>query len=191
MANLKSDSDDDSITVLKQKWRSRLKQIRLSIDPNRSEHASKDACSWLIKECKNAPLVLSFASFGSEINLWPFNEELAKEKRLVLPRIVNRQLQLFQVSTISQLERHSLGFLEPDLISCSPIDFSLIEISLIPALGFDLQTKFRLGYGRGYYDRLLSTNISIPTWGIGFVEQAAKNLPHSLQDIPLKQIFLF
>ena len=186
MANLKSD-----LSALKQQCRCQLKKIRQAVDPKRRKQASVQACLQLSNWTQSTGLILSFANFGSEINLWPLNQKLASEGRLVLPRLENEQLCLFRVTHISHLERGASGLLEPSISHCLPIDFSLIEIALIPGLGFDLKTKNRLGYGKGNFDRLLASAFSAQTWGVGFLEQAIENLPHDSQDIPLKQIYLY
>lgn len=183
--------NSSSIFDLKQRWRIHLKKIREELPFIRQEQASLKANQKLSERCKKACLVLSFASFGSEINLWPFNQELIREGRLVLPLIVMETLQLFRVNDFNQLEIQHWGILEPKASICSPVDISLIEIALIPGLGFDLKTKHRLGYGKGYYDKLLKKKYSLYTWGIGFLEQAVERLPYSKNDIPLDQIYLF
>lgn len=194
MENQKFNSPHSPLTIaaVKQQWRELLKKLRQNLSADRRIKASIHACQQLGKLCEAAPYVLSFASFGSEINLWPFNQELASQGRLVLPRVeVDTTLQLFQVSDFNQLELHRLGMLEPKISECPLIDDSLIPIALIPGLGFDRETKYRLGYGQGYYDRLLKEMISVETWGIGFLEQGVKDLPYTYHDIPLKEIYLF
>jgi 5-formyltetrahydrofolate cyclo-ligase len=190
MASPKSDSPS-AIAALKQQWRQRLKKICQELSIERRAQASAQACQGLSKSCQAIRFVLSFASFGSEINLWPLNQELAKEGRLVLPYVTEENLLLFQVAHLSHLQPHRWGMLEPKISICPPVDPSLIEIALIPGLGFDLKTKYRLGYGKGYYDRLLASASSMQIWGVGFVEQAVENLPYSKEDIPLHQILLF
>ncbi len=190
MASLKFDSPD-SIAALKQQWRHRLKKRCLELSIEKRKQASAQACHFLKKSCQAARFVLSFASFGFEISLWPFNQELAAEERLVLPGIKEEKLLLFQVTHLSHLESHQWGMLEPKISVCPLLDISLIDIALIPGLGFDLKTKHRLGYGKGYYDRLLASSSSMQRWGVGLLEQAVKNLPYSQEDIPLHQIHLF
>lgn len=192
MANPKFNSHPPSIVDLKQQWRQRLKDIRQGLNPQRRQEAAAHACLQLKQWCQSTDLVLSFSSFGSEINLKAFNQQLAKEGRLVLPKMMGeQQLQLFRVTDFSHLELHRWGIFEPKTFGCPSIDISLIKIALIPGLGFDLKNKYRLGYGLGYYDRLLSNTTSTKTWGIGFLEQAIENLPYTTQDIPLNQIHLF
>lgn len=180
-----------NIAALKKSLRKHLRSIREEIDPVRKKQASILACETLPTLCHQALFILSFASFGSEIDLWPFNEALLTEKRLVLPRMRDVALHLYQVPNRDALEKHPLGFLEPIPSLCNPIELSKIDIALIPALGFDLKTNIRLGYGKGYYDRFLSQKKSTQAWGIGFQEQAVENLPFENHDQPLDKIILF
>lgn len=189
MANRKFNSP---IAAAKQQWRARLKKICQELPPDRIQEASLHACQQLSKMCLSNRLILSFASFGSEINLWPLNQALCDEGRLVLPAVSDEKgLLLFLVTHLNQLEPHRWGMLEPRISVCEQVNPSLIEIALIPGLGFDRKTKYRLGLGQGFYDRLLASASFAQTWGIGFLEQAVEGLPYSLHDIPLDQIYLF
>ncbi len=53
----------------------------------------------------------------------------------------------------SALERHPLGFLQPRA-DAPAVPLERIDVALVPGLCFD-HGGARLGYGRGYYDRLL------------------------------------
>lgn len=191
MENQKFDPQEP-IAASKQQWRLRLKKIREELSMERSHQGSVKACQVLEIKCQKAHFVLSFASFGSEINLWALNQKLCEERRLVLPLVTKeRELLLFHVTDLSQLKPHTFGMLEPQSSICDPINPSLIEIALIPGLGFDLANKHRLGYGGGSYDKLLKSNGIIKKWGIGFLEQGAIHLPFIDKDVALDEIFLF
>jgi 5-formyltetrahydrofolate cyclo-ligase len=65
-----------------------------------------------------------------------------------------------------------------------------ISCILVPGLVFD-KNNYRLGYGLGFYDKLLK-NKKCPTIGIGFFEQLFKDsLPIEEHDIKLNQVMLF
>lgn len=178
--------------VKKQDLRSHLKKIRIALPPRRREEGTREANEYLREKCQVFPLVLSFASFGSEIDLWPLNRILASEGRLVLPRIIKGELQLHLINHLTDLKIHDLGMLEPDPILCPLANVSSIALALIPGLGFDRETLHRLGFGKGSYDKFLATApTSIETWGIGFLEQAIKPLPYTKYDVPLHAIHLF
>ena len=62
------------------------------------------------------------------------------------------------------------------------------DVMLIPSLAFD-KDKFRLGYGKGYYDRFLSKNIKenndILKVGVAFSFQKNHKLPINQNDVKL------
>lgn len=122
------------------------------------------AAKLCLEKLKSRGRILSFSPIGSEIDLNPLNEFLKAEGRL---------------------------FLVPYKID-SLIQFPLTQIDciLVPGLGFDRE-MFRLGYGKGYYDRFLSEAKDIPTIGVGFKEQYCEELlPRDPWDIPVKELFL-
>ena len=66
------------------------------------------------------------------------------------------------------------------------------DVILVPCLAFD-QRGFRLGYGKGFYDRYLGKylkkNKNIETIGIGFSFQKYKKIPTDKYDIRLNKIY--
>ena len=92
----------------KQAIRSDLLQKILQLHPQRKEEASKAACSFLLEQFKtNDTKVLSFASKPFELNLWPLNTWLAEQNRLVLPKVENGALNIYEVSQWSQHKSHN------------------------------------------------------------------------------------
>ncbi|MDP1879639.1 MAG: 5-formyltetrahydrofolate cyclo-ligase [Parachlamydiaceae bacterium] len=181
----------DSAQQLKKNQRDFLKTVRSNLSFIRRKQASEEACKHLYDLLKNSTLILSFASAGNEINLWPLNRKLADEGRLVLPRLEQNRLQLFRVVHCKHLERHAWGILEPISSVCAPCNFSCADSILIPGLGFDIKTKFRLGYGLGCYDRMLSVMPNAETFGVGFKEQIIQFPFQEAHDVPMKHVVLF
>lgn len=134
--------------------------------------------------------MLSFASFGSEIDTFLLNSWLADENALLLPRVEGANLQIYEVKDLKRdLLPSALGPLEPDPNRSFLIDLATIDVVLVPALVFDAAFH-RLGYGKGYYDRLLK-NLSCPSIGIGFEEQKIENLSPEPWDVPLHAVAYF
>ncbi|MCB2019498.1 MAG: 5-formyltetrahydrofolate cyclo-ligase [Burkholderiaceae bacterium] len=103
--------------------------------------------------------VLSYVAFGTEFDTSTFNGSLMRDGvQVYLPRIdkASRELHVHRVtSLVDGLEPGTWGILEPVPSRCprwtgSPV----IDLVLVPGVAFDLQGG-RLGYGAGYYDRLL------------------------------------
>lgn len=136
-------------------------------------------------------LVLSFSSWREEIEMGQINRQLAREGRLVLPRVDGEELLLCQVANPdSDLKVSQWGIAEPDPSRSSCIAASEVAVALVPGLVFD-RFGHRLGYGRGYYDRLLPRMPQALSVGVGFREQlAAKPLPVSGHDMVLAELIL-
>jgi 5-formyltetrahydrofolate cyclo-ligase len=66
---------------------------------------------------------------------------------------------------------------------------SQVDLILVPAVACDVR-GYRLGYGGGFYDRLLSSPewLTKPTIGIVFDLACLNNLPTEPWDCPLKAI---
>jgi 5-formyltetrahydrofolate cyclo-ligase len=58
---------------------------------------------------------------------------------------------------------------------------------LVPLLAYDNQ-GYRLGYGGGYYDRVLATLPGARAIGIAYSGQAMDKLPHDCHDHPLQAV---
>ena len=107
---------------------------------------------------QHAKVVLTYMGFGSEIETQAFVERIhADGKIVVLPRVdrASRSLILHSVHSLSELEASKWGIREPRA-DAPLVSINVMEFMLIPGVAFD-RSGNRLGYGRGYYDKLLST----------------------------------
>lgn len=164
------------------------KAVRLSLSPSRRQEASNKAFESLIA---GSDTLLSFSSFGSEIDLTFLNQKLALQKRLLLPRVENQHLKIYQVTDLQSLIPSAFGILEPDPLNSVPVNEKEIRRLLVPGLAFD-NKKMRLGYGKGFYDLFLFSNPHLLSIGVGFIEQLHKApLPQENHDIPLHSVLLF
>lgn len=109
----------------------------------------------------DARTVLIYMSFGTEVDTNAiFSEALRQEKVVVLPRMVSAQtspdvslLALHRVDGEADLVVGKWGIREP-LASCAAVQLDIVDLLLVPGVAFD-RRGHRLGYGKGYYDRLL------------------------------------
>ncbi len=103
-----------------------------------------------------------YLSIGDEFDTSAFLQQaLAAGHRLVLPRMVDpdspqtRRLLLHAVSDIAgDTVPGRWGIREPDPARCPAVQATEVDLILVPGLAFDARGA-RLGYGAGYYDRLL------------------------------------
>lgn len=131
------------------------------LDPEWRRQASATITATLrqLPEQSAAPTVLSYAAFRSEFDTRAFNEQvLASGRTLLLPRVDRtiRQLRLYVVTSLTDdVVPGVWGILEPDPARCREASIDQAGFVLIPGVAFDARGG-RLGYGGGFYDRLLT-----------------------------------
>lgn len=131
--------------------------------------------------------VLATMSIGSEWSTRKFLDRArADGKRMVLPRISPppRRLQLHAVEDLErQLVPGIWDIPEPDPARCPRLAFADVDFALVPALAADAE-GFRLGYGAGYFDRLLAGRGASPFCVTALpAEFVLASLPHEPHDV--------
>lgn len=170
--------------------RAHFLQLRKQLSLHRRTHAKSLLCAQLYSKLASYTSILSFYSLPLEIDTHALNQQLAAEGRLLFPRMQGQHLFLYRVTDLkTQLLCAGKTFFEPDPEKCTSYCLQKSDCALIPALGFDRE-NFRLGYGKGYYDRLLE-RCNARSIGVGFYEQLSlKSLPRETHDIPVDELFL-
>ncbi len=64
---------------------------------------------------------------------------------------------------------------------------SEFDVVIVPMLGFDNNLQ-RIGYGGGYYDKLLATQPKAKKIGVCFENGKIENIPADAHDIPLNMV---
>jgi 5-formyltetrahydrofolate cyclo-ligase len=128
---------------------------------------------------KSNTLLLTL-SFESECDTWRFANWVIKTKGyVVLPRVDNAShtLKLYRVFDLDrQIEKGFKGIFEPKE-ECEPELYTSIDWILVPGLAFDLYGG-RLGYGGGYFDRLLpQLSDNVYRVGMGYRFQLVDYVP--------------
>jgi len=105
---------------------------------------------------RGAACVLAYAAFGSEVATEAITARLLSEgKCLALPRVSDEGLTLHRIDDLkADLVEGVWGIPEPDP-ACPVVAPEEVDLFLLPGLAFDVGGN-RLGYGRGYFDRVLA-----------------------------------
>jgi len=133
--------------------------------------------------------VLATMSIGSEWSTRAFLDRARDDgKVLVLPRITARPRRL-QLHAVEDLDRHLLPGIwsipEPDPRRCPETQLADVDFALVPALAVD-RARFRLGYGAGYFDRLLAGRAGRPFCVTALPSAfVIESLPHEPHDVPV------
>lgn len=132
----------------------------------------------------NAQNIACYFPIGSEINTYDIMLDILEQnKNLLLPRIVNDNLQFYIVSNLEKLEKGNFEIMEPK-DSCEKAE--KIDCVLIPTVGVS-KSGVRLGYGKGYYDRFLSL-IDAVKISLTYSKQIVKSIPNDSHDVKMDLI---
>jgi 5-formyltetrahydrofolate cyclo-ligase len=138
-----------------------------------------------IPEVKAAQTIASYFSYRDEPDTHALNLHLISlGKNLLLPRINGESLEWVQWD--GSAEQISSQSLIPEPIGEAFTDTNAIDVVLVPALAMD-QAGYRLGQGKGFYDRALK-DLSAFTIGIIFPhELLSQSLAIDPWDVQLRK----
>lgn len=193
-ANLLAMLESSSRTLRQEKARLRL-AMKGSL-AGQDDHQRSLAARRLALEVLNLPLmksarrVFTCLSFGAEPDTWWLVEALLDSGRQVyVPRMGRGKSRLHVHPFPCRLETLPFGLRQPTAEAAelppSAIDSSL-DVALLLGLAFD-RRGFRLGYGRGYFDRFLDGR-PFPAVGLAFEAQLLDTVPAEDHDLPVAMV---
>ena len=131
--------------------------------------------------------LLVYVSTPIEVDTHRIIEQALKDgKKVAVPRCVDgtRNMEFYYIRSLDDLEPGSFGVLEPIPAKAELMTDFTRGLCIVPAFCYDW-SGFRLGYGKGYYDRFLSRfegNII----GICYSSCVQRSLPHGRYDRPVE-----
>jgi 5-formyltetrahydrofolate cyclo-ligase len=135
------------------------------------------------KEFKSAKTVGAYHAFGSEVKTDLIIEQARSlGKRVALPSVEGESLTFYELSSGKYLVKGRFGIMEP--LPYDPVD--QIDLLVVPGVAFDKQ-GYRLGYGKGYYDRYLEKKKTFSV-GLAYLFQLLESLPTSENDMKIDAI---
>ncbi|MDJ0552895.1 MAG: 5-formyltetrahydrofolate cyclo-ligase [Microcoleaceae cyanobacterium MO_207.B10] len=142
---------------------------------------------------QTAKTVLAYFSFRQEPDLQllftnPGENSFFYNKAWGFPRCVGKSLSWHIWQWGNPLQKGAYGILEPD-VNSPILESSAVDLILVPAVACDVN-GYRLGYGGGFYDRMLNSTewASKPTIGIVFEFAYLQQLPIDSWDKPLNGV---
>ena len=125
-----------------------------------------------------------YCAVKSELSVYPLMQALWRAKKTVLlPKVMNGDLRLYRCDSTSGLKRGYMGIYEP----VDSLTLEQIDIVAVPGVAFD-RRGYRLGYGKGFYDRMLAGISAKITVGIAFNAQIVDFAPHEEHDIVMDAV---
>jgi len=104
-----------------------------------------------------------------------FERSRAAGKKVCYPRVVGDGMHFYPVDTLDMMNCGAFGVCEPAITN--PVVLDDLDLVIVPGVAFDMR-GYRLGYGKGYYDRKLAGCQKRPLLvGLCFEFQICQDLP--------------
>ena len=132
---------------------------------------------------KEAKTIAVYVNARNEVDTKTLISKYFGKKKIVVPRIEG-DMQFYEITSFDDLQPGYFGIEEP--IGEYPIDKHEIDLMIIPMLMFD-KNKYRIGYGKGYYDKYMEDYDGYKL-GIAYsFQQVEDTFPHQY-DVILDEI---
>lgn len=170
----------------KKELRKKFKSIRLSLDSCEKEKFDSAIFNrfislWAFRNCET---IFIYVSTDIEVDTRAIIKyALSKGKRVAVPSCIDGtyEMDFYYINDFDKdLEKRSFGVLEPILSRCQKASPDKKSICVVPALAYDNE-GYRLGYGKGYYDRFLE-HFESEIIGLVYSSCIVEKLPHGKHD---------
>ncbi len=133
---------------------------------------------------RSAQNILFYVSFNNEVDTYRMiKEALRNGKTVLVPKTNtrNKTICASQLLSWEDLTTGAYSIQEPREDCTRKVPISSVELLIVPGVVFDLCGN-RIGYGMGYYDRLLKETIHAHSIGLSFECQLIKSIPAEEHD---------
>ncbi|MBQ8764550.1 MAG: 5-formyltetrahydrofolate cyclo-ligase [Clostridia bacterium] len=139
-------------------------------------------------EFVTAKTVFCYVSAHGEVDTYGLIQELLKDKKVLAPYCINEDGDMIAcpINSLEDLKEGKFKIPEPK----SPEEFpkEKIDFVIVPGVAFD-KNGYRLGYGKGYYDRFLE-GITPFKLGVCQREFFLEELPHGKFDVKMDDVLV-
>jgi 5-formyltetrahydrofolate cyclo-ligase len=170
----------------KKELRSRFLKMRRSLSRESVEQKSYRVIRRLAPVLGgDAKSVMLYVPINHEVDLIPLARDLFLSGRQVLfPRLINDRVVPYVIRDLFfDFRPGAYNIPEPDTEPWK----GKVDVALVPGVVFG-QDGYRIGYGKGYYDRYLSLGQVRESIGVCYDFQLMDSVPHSEFDVILDRI---
>lgn len=154
-----------------------------------SRQIADSVMRWIQSEGFDA--VMLYLSMRSEVETDGLLERLHYAGKHVCAPVVDTEQNHLMPRRIQEgkkaLVRHRYGMLEPNT-ACPLVSITDLQLIIVPGIAFD-SNGYRLGYGKGFYDRFLAECSHAIPIGLAYQIQVVEDTFPQVWDVPVKHIF--
>lgn len=179
----------NDIRPIKTELREKYRRLRLEMTPEIREEKDEAIARHVYRLWQYAEhdTLLIYVSTPIEVDTHRIiRHALSDGKTVAVPRCVpgTREMNFYRINSLDELESGTFGVLEPPPVEENLLPPDTDGLCIVPAFSYDWN-GYRLGYGKGYYDRFLS-QFRGQIVGICYSECVQKSLPHGRYDRPVE-----
>lgn len=179
------------IRIVKSELRKKFRLIRKSFDITTKKQYDENIKTRLLNSSmyKQAKTILCFVSTNLEIDTYDIiNQAFNDNKVVAVPKCINKKgkMNFYIINSFDDLEKSTFDLLEPNIDKCKELKQYSDSICILPGFAFDME-GYRIGFGKGYYDRFLNKYDGIKV-AICYNECMTSNLPRGKFDVPADYI---
>ena len=175
------------IREYKNELRSKCKQLRTGMSAEVKADKDRKIFERVVSSgaYRDTDIVLTYVSTAIEVDTMAIIEQaFADKKRVAVPRCIDgtRDMEFYFTKSMDDLEKGTFGVLEPAPEKCVKAYAFEKALCIVPGLSFDMK-GYRLGYGKGYYDRFLSAHPRLVKMGLCYCSCTCNELIHGRFDV--------
>ena len=184
---------NDYLELEKRKVRYEFLNLRNRIDPILASAYSTVIFSKLQKlhVYEKAKTVMFYLSYGSEVVTdTMIASALDEDKTVVVPAIQNPgdgNMFAVKISRLEDCYQSVYGIRQPEINHEDIVEKDEIDLVFVPGIAFDYD-GFRMGYGKGYFDRWLAGIPFEKTIGLAYDFQITEKMPIGKYDLPVGMV---
>ena len=170
---------------MKQNYREKYLKIRKNI--SNKEEQDKDIYNNVInnKLVNNCKTLLIYVSTTDEVDTLKIIKHYLNNKKVAVPKIENDMMNFYYINSLNDLKVGYFNILEPETTNLVK-DFN-DTVSITPGICFS-KDLYRLGYGKGFYDKFYFQHKEIYKIGLCYKECYLDNIPHDEYDIEMDEV---
>lgn len=178
--------------ISKNDIRIEYRKIRKSISKEARNNKSTNICTSILEYIKENKFdaILMYCPLAEEVDVMGVFDELIGKLNIFFPRVSGDNMDFYLVNDYSMLEEGNFHVMEP-LKDCDSLEYldDNNYLMLVPGICFDEQ-GYRVGYGKGYYDKYLAKNSdkAITTIGVCYKECMIDSVMPDKYDIKVSKV---